>query len=165
MIEILLDLQKGAHATSIRGLEEPRCGDSRWHRVQRRGHPRAITIDCLTAGKRDDDYLAKVDAFDLHKMYSEWGGNRIEAVREQWIESYDFILIDSRTGFSDFGGLCTIHLPDVLVTVFTPMQQSLTGIRDVAVKVRERQAIARLPGKSACAAATESRRIQREGKD
>src|SRR5262249_33099643 len=38
---------------------------------------------------------------------------------------------DSRTGFTDIGGICTIHLPDVLVGVFTSSEQSLIGLRDV----------------------------------
>ncbi len=44
------------------------------------------------------------------------------------------MLLDSRTGITDLGGICTVHLPDLLVLVFTATEQSLCGAADVAVK-------------------------------
>jgi MinD-like ATPase involved in chromosome partitioning or flagellar assembly len=43
-------------------------------------------------------------------------------------EHFDFILIDSRTGHTDAGGVCTMLLPDSLVVAFTPNQQNLEGV-------------------------------------
>jgi hypothetical protein len=47
------------------------------------------------------------------------------------------VLIDSRTGLTDTGGVCTIQLPDVVVVMFTTNYQSLLGARDVMQHVRE----------------------------
>ncbi len=51
----------------------------------------------------------------------------VEAARLQWASRYDFVLIDSRTGLSDAGGVCTIQLPDTLVLVFAANDQSFNG--------------------------------------
>jgi hypothetical protein len=45
---------------------------------------------------------------------------------------YDFVLIDSRTGITDMGGICTAQLPEILVMLFTANEQSLRGTLDVA---------------------------------
>ncbi|HEX8109847.1 MAG TPA: TIR domain-containing protein [Kofleriaceae bacterium] len=57
------------------------------------------------------------------------------------------MLIDSRTGMSDAGGICTIQMPDVLVTMFTANYQSVFGVRDViqsAQSARQRLAYDRM---------------------
>ena len=46
--------------------------------------------------------------------------------------NYDFVLIDSRTGLTDAGGICTMLMPDKLVLVFTPNNQSLEGVLRLA---------------------------------
>ena len=56
-------------------------------------------------------------------------------------------LIDSRTGLSNTGGICTIQLPDVVVAMFTANHQSLLGVRDImrlALEARDRLAYDRL---------------------
>src|SRR5262249_8756240 len=40
------------------------------------------------------------------------------------------------TGLTDISGLCTIHLPDILVVFFTASEQSLQGTLDVVESVR-----------------------------
>ncbi|MGH8772305.1 MAG: tetratricopeptide repeat protein, partial [Burkholderiales bacterium] len=53
---------------------------------------------------------------------------------------YDVVLIDSRTGMTDISGICTALLPDKLVVVFTPNQQSLAGVEQLVLNsVRYRQ--------------------------
>src|SRR5262249_59736414 len=59
---------------------------------------------------------------------------------DQWSDSYDFVLIDSRTGLTDSGGVCTIQMPHTLVLVFTANDQSIDGgLRIVAAAQRERR--------------------------
>jgi MinD-like ATPase involved in chromosome partitioning or flagellar assembly len=70
------------------------------------------------------------DYFEKHK-----GGAYLERLRNHWLENYDFVLIDSRTGITDAGGVCTIQMPDVLVLMFAANQQSLTGVLKVAKAV------------------------------
>ena len=74
---------------------------------------------------------SKLERFDWHDFFSEGGGNFFEQLRAQWKAAYDVVLIDSRTGLTDSGGICTIQLPDIVVAMFTANFQSLYGARDV----------------------------------
>ena len=56
------------------------------------------------------------------------GGDFFEQCRHQWSQQYDFVLIDSRTGITDSGGICTIQLPDLIVPVFTASRQSVEAL-------------------------------------
>jgi hypothetical protein len=78
----------------------------------------AAEDDCpiLSAGKNDDQYCRRApiaqffgELFDKHEL-----GSYIETLRNEWISDFDFVLIDSRTGVTDIGGICTVHLADVL---------------------------------------------------
>ena len=106
------------------------------------------SLHLFTSGKKEGDYFSKVRNLDLNAFYSEKkGGFFLEALRDEWKKTYDFILIDSRTGITDIGGVCTIQLPDILVLLFTANEQSLRGIIDVsekALRARQRLPLARL---------------------
>jgi hypothetical protein len=45
-------------------------------------------------------------------------------------ELYDMVPVDSRTGFSQMGGICAYQLADVIVAMCAPNQQNLDGTRD-----------------------------------
>ncbi len=90
-------------------------------------------LHLLSAGERGDGYFGKVRSFDVGTFYAEKkGGLLIESLRDEWKKKYDFVLLDSRTGVTDIGGICTIQLPDLLVMVFTATEQSFKGITDIA---------------------------------
>jgi len=90
-------------------------------------------LHLITAGRRDENYYNKVRSFDIDKFYDENDGyQKIEALRNNWKDAYDFVLIDSRTGITDIGGICTIQMPDSLVMLFTPTEIGFKGIIDVA---------------------------------
>jgi len=96
-------------------------------------------IAILTAGRDFDDYIPKLQSINWDLLFNEMMfGGYLEQLREEWIEEYDFILIDSRTGITDIGGICTIHLPDSLVLFFTANEQSVDGIKDVINRVWKR---------------------------
>jgi hypothetical protein len=103
----------------------------------------------LACGRQDDEYVSKVLAFDWNSFFQDAdGGSFIESLREEWKAEYDVILIDSRTGITDSGGICTIQLPDVLVPVFTTNHQSLDGAKEIATRAqraRQRLAYDRMP--------------------
>jgi hypothetical protein len=61
----------------------------------------------------------------------------LERLRRDWVTDYDFVLIDSRTGWADIASICTAHLPDRLVLVFTANAQSIRGAVEVAAKANE----------------------------
>lgn len=50
---------------------------------------------------------------------------------ERLAAAYRYVLVDSRTGSSDTGGICTTLLPEKLVAVFTPRAQSLTALLEI----------------------------------
>ena len=81
-----------------------------------------------------------VQQLDWDKLYSHGFGQWLERARSLLQEKFDFILIDSRTGISDAGGVCTIQLPEILVILFTPNRQSLDGVSLVAQTAVEGQA-------------------------
>lgn len=90
-------------------------------------------LHLMTAGRRDANYFKRLREFDISRFYGEHGGGKIiEQLRDDLKEHYDFVLVDSRTGVTDVGGICTIQLPDMLVLLFTPTEQGLNGIKFIA---------------------------------
>lgn len=94
-------------------------------------------INFISAGKKDSNYYQRVRELDFKNIYLNNGGYILEKTREEWKSKYDFILIDSRTGITDIGGVCTIHMPDILVLLFTATKQSIDGTAEVAKKAHE----------------------------
>jgi len=97
-------------------------------------------LDLLTAGLRDGSYIQNVRALDYDKFYEENdGGDFLEGIRDYWKSEYDFVIIDSRTGLTDSSGVCSIHMPDILVMLFTATEQGFLGTLDVAKKASRAQ--------------------------
>jgi MinD-like ATPase involved in chromosome partitioning or flagellar assembly len=92
-------------------------------------------------GQQEDDYARRVQSIDWAALYERGFADALEQCRADWTEAYDFVLIDSRTGFADIASICTAHLPDHLVVLFTANDQSVNGAVDVvrrADKARDR---------------------------
>jgi len=85
------------------------------------------------------DHARRVQALDWNAKYRDKFGNWLEELRGRWQRDWDFILVDSRTGFNDIGGICTIQLPEVLVVFFTPNEQSIEGTVRAARYAQEGQ--------------------------
>jgi len=98
-------------------------------------------LHLLPSGFAGTDYSARLSEFSWNRFFSEqWGGAWLEALRDQWSQSYDFVLIDARTGLTDSGGVCTVQMPDILVLVFTTNEQSLgDGLKIVDAAQRGRR--------------------------
>ncbi|HEX2826295.1 MAG TPA: hypothetical protein VHP37_08110 [Burkholderiales bacterium] len=95
------------------------------------------SIALLPAGRQDENYPQRVNTFDWDNFYERLGGGRIlQAARDDLRKSYDYILIDSRTGVSDTSSICTVQLPDMLVVCFTLNHQSIRGASAVARSVQ-----------------------------
>jgi WD40 repeat protein len=94
-----------------------------------------------SAGKQSKDknsednfikYANHVRDFNWKDFYENWGGELyFEWLRGQFEQVADVILIDSRTGVSEMGGVCTYQLADVIVMLTSPNQQSLNGTYDM----------------------------------
>jgi tetratricopeptide (TPR) repeat protein len=106
------------------------------------GFPEGGRIDLLPAGRQGPGYAAKLHAFDWDTFYERLGGGTfLEAIKARLRQDYDYVLIDSRTGVSDTAGICTVQMPDVLVTLFTYNNQSIRGalaVAQSAVETRRR---------------------------
>ena len=98
-----------------------------------RGH-----LAVMLAGAVDGTYGQRLNAIDWSLLYAARDGYvMFEDVRAQWrAAGFDYVLLDSRTGFTDVGGICTRHLPDAVVSLFRPDDQSLDGTVQMAEAIR-----------------------------
>jgi cellulose biosynthesis protein BcsQ len=81
----------------------------------------------MTAGQFDDYYPTKVNTFNWEDLFNQ-SPNLIPEFANHLAKKFKYILIDSRTGFTDTSSVCTSLMPEKLVVVFTPNKQSLTGV-------------------------------------
>jgi tetratricopeptide (TPR) repeat protein/MinD-like ATPase involved in chromosome partitioning or flagellar assembly len=90
-------------------------------------------LSLIKAGIFDDDYPRRVSEFDWDDLFHTTVG-LFAGVADFLRAQFEYVLVDSRTGITDTSGICTMLLPDKLVVVFTPNQQSLTGIESLVRK-------------------------------
>lgn len=131
--------------------------DGSWHVPYARVEPHALSVapetfgaqfmdggslDLLSAGRPDHSYAASVSTFEWDNFYERLGGSVfLDALRDDMKATYEYVLIDSRTGFSDSADICTIQMPDVLVDCFTLTRGSLQGAVAVARAVPQEQGV------------------------
>ena len=90
------------------------------------------SVDIICSGDHRQDYASRVRSFSWTKFIEkDNGGDALERLRREVKKDYDFVLIDSRTGITDSGGICTVVLPDILVFVFGTNTQSFERGLDV----------------------------------
>jgi cellulose biosynthesis protein BcsQ len=96
------------------------------------------TLSLMKANDGSDEVISSLADFSWSEFFEvHSGGSIIESLREAWKSEYDVTLIDSRTGLTDSGGICTIQLPDVLVAVFTANNQSFFGLKDIIARAQK----------------------------
>ena len=87
----------------------------------------------MPAGSETSNYPQRVEALRIGQLYD--CGSGAVAFRELKsiiaAEEFDYVLIDSRTGWSDIGGMCTRDLADTVVLVCGLNQQNIDGTHDV----------------------------------
>ena len=95
-------------------------------------------LSVMPAGAVDGTYGKRLNAIDWGLLYTARDGYvMFEDVRAQWeAAGFDYVLLDSRTGLTDVGGICTRHLPDAVVSLFRPDDQSLDGTVQMAEAIR-----------------------------
>jgi tetratricopeptide (TPR) repeat protein len=102
----------------------------------------APPLDIITAGRETAEYASLLEDIDWKHLFNEKGfGAYLEEMRDEWLYRYEFVLIDSRTGITDIGGICTIHLPETLVMLFTANEQSLSGVAEVMRRAQAKYAL------------------------
>jgi tetratricopeptide (TPR) repeat protein len=98
--------------------------------------PAGGRLDILPAGRQTASYSAAVTTFRWDVFYERLGGGSfLQVLREEMKASYDYVLIDSRTGVTDISSICTLLMPDVLVDGFALNIQGIQGGAGVAASV------------------------------
>ena len=93
----------------------------------------------MPSGARKPTYAARFNDIDWVDLYEKRDGYLLfEDLKAQWEQAIhpDYVLIDSRTGHTDTGGICTRQLPDAVAILFFPNEQNLQGLTKVVRDVR-----------------------------
>jgi uncharacterized protein YjbI with pentapeptide repeats len=91
----------------------------------------------LSAGRRDgkweERYNERVQRFDWSDFYARWAGAAyIDFFRDDLTEGQTIVLLDSRTGVTEQGGVCTHHLADLVLLLSAPNDINMEGTRWMA---------------------------------
>ena len=87
-------------------------------------------LSLLMAGSFDHDYPGRVNTFNWEDLYNR-SPYLFILFAEKLVREYRYVLIDSRTGYTDISGICTSLMSEKLVVVFTPNRQNYTGITEI----------------------------------
>lgn len=104
-------------------------------------------VDMLPAGWMGRRYAARLDEIHWQEIYRQARGYQfMEATKKQIADlkpEYDYVLVDSLTGYSDVGGICVNQLADIVVLLFRLNRQNLEGISKVyrSIQKSNRQAV------------------------
>ncbi len=135
---------------AMAALDPQVTAESGWHNAFADIQPYAMsveyrfpgdgTIDLVPAGRQDQLYSTQVTSFDWNNFYEKLGGGGfLQALKRNMRGQYDYVLIDSRTGVSDISGICTVQMPDTLVSCFTLSTQAVDGAAAVAASVQRQR--------------------------
>ena len=91
-------------------------------------------------GERFSIYAQNVQSFDWTGFYNAFEGEAyFEWMRHQLNDFADIVLIDSRTGVTEMGGVCTRQLADVVVSFVAPNGQNLTGVATMVESIQRQE--------------------------
>ena len=93
----------------------------------------------MPSGAQRATYAAHFNDIDWAELYEKRDGYLLfEDLKAQWERAVgpDYVLIDSRTGHTDIGGICTRQLPDAVAMLFFPNEQNLRGLTKVVKDIR-----------------------------
>jgi Tfp pilus assembly protein PilF/cellulose biosynthesis protein BcsQ len=96
------------------------------------------SLKLLLAGRLDEGYSDRLRGFDWLPFYRVNAGYAaIETLRRQLADQSDMVFVDSRTGLTDAGGICTVQMPDGVVLMTAANEQSWKGIERVGRAIAE----------------------------
>ncbi len=93
----------------------------------------------MPSGAHRENYAGDFAKIDWNLLYERHDGYLLfEDLKEQWKASVqpDYVLIDSRTGHTDVGGICTRQLPNAVAVLFFPNTQNLRGLTKIVRDIR-----------------------------
>jgi MinD-like ATPase involved in chromosome partitioning or flagellar assembly len=91
---------------------------------------------------QDRDYDTRFKSIDWNYLYRHQDGFLLfEDLKAQWehVLDVDYVLVDSRTGHTDVGGICTRQLPDAVVVFFFPNEQNRRGLATIVELIRSEE--------------------------
>lgn len=103
------------------------------------GHP----IWVMPAGRSTEPgYTDRLNDIDWKELYEEQDGFLLfEDLKQQWAQfegrGFDYVLLDSRTGHTDVGGICTRQLPNAVSIMFLPNASNISGLLPIVESIRE----------------------------
>jgi type II secretory pathway pseudopilin PulG len=118
--------------------------------------PEGGSVDLMSSGRRHPqecyaEYALNVRAFDWQDFFQNWrGGGFFDWLRRELTTGdggYDIVLVDSRTGVTEMGGVCAYQLADVAVLLCAPNYQNLDGTRAVVSDFRSDAVLALRQGR------------------
>jgi len=115
-------------------------------RTSERGGTIALLPSGWRSGERFGSYAEAVQRFDWAEFYARYEGEGFfEWMRRELTnpELADVVIIDSRTGVTEMGGVCTRQLPDVVVCLCAPNAQNLDGVARMAASFNHTDVVTR----------------------
>jgi tetratricopeptide (TPR) repeat protein/cellulose biosynthesis protein BcsQ len=131
--------------------------------------PSGGSLDLMPAGRREgadlERYVTGVRAFDWQDFYFNWEGELFfEWLRDELTKNrYDVVLVDSRTGVTEMGGICSYQLADHMVIFCGANKQNVRGTVNVAEDFTSARVMARRQDRALGIVVVPARIEQREG--
>lgn len=131
------------HSFVVDGLIPDRIKDfSITVEVPGTGKPRVELIGAGNVPSRD--YWLKLSTINWHELFYSSGASGVKVFLElksriQHDLNPDFLLIDSRTGITEMGGVATTLLADQVICFVLPMPENLEGARAVLRSLKRSQ--------------------------
>jgi tetratricopeptide (TPR) repeat protein len=93
----------------------------------------------MPSGNKNENYNQQLSNINWSSLYENQKGPLFFANWKASINKKirpDYVLVDSRTGLTDVGGICTMQLPDLVVLMFALNKQNLDGISRVSKAIQ-----------------------------
>jgi len=129
LIDLFLEINNKISAFSEQGVLSDEDSKKIVQQIQLDKYTISTTVPGLMlicAGRFDQDYRNKVNTFKWEELFNR-APSLFRLFADLLYKEYYYTFIDSRTGITDIGNICTSLMPDTLVTVFTPNRQSIDG--------------------------------------
>jgi MinD-like ATPase involved in chromosome partitioning or flagellar assembly len=130
IVEYVADFQRNQVAPDIKSFV---------HEVKLPEHLRG-KLWVMPSGRKDKTYNHLLSRTRWEELFNDnLGAPFIENWKLSIEQEYkpDYVLIDSRTGLTEVGGVCTTAFPDLVVMLFGLNEQNVQGTATVARHIRE----------------------------
>lgn len=132
-VDLIYDLLEMGSKAPVADSSKPLAFLEYTHQLPIPRHARLFPggeLRIMPAGRMDDKYEDRLHAVNLGQLYRKGRGKPILVHIRNVIATsgrFDYVLIDSRTGFSDESGVCVRDLADYLVVLLGLNRQNVAG--------------------------------------